>query len=48
MFKVLLKTIIGFIVENSKQGINCNVIKNKLSVRVVQNCKITFDNVFIK
>lgn len=37
----------GFIVDMKSQGITTQVIKHKLALRMVQNCHITFNNVFI-
>lgn len=31
--------------DNNLKGVNSKVIKNKLALRSVQNCHITFDNV---
>lgn len=41
------KKVEAFIVEMQWKGITSNVIKNKLALRIVQNCDITFENVFI-
>ena len=41
------KKVEAFIVENTRNGIDLQVIKYKLALRIVQNCEITFKNVFI-
>jgi len=41
------KNIQGFIINMKSPGVRSEVIKNKLSLRIVQNCDITFDNVFV-
>ena len=37
----------GFIVETKCPGYEVEVIKGKLALRIVQNCQITFTNLFI-
>ena len=37
----------AFIVDLTSKGIKIEVIKNKLALRIVQNCDVTFENVFI-
>lgn len=37
----------AFIVDLTSPGIKIEVIKNKLALRIVQNCEVTFENVFI-
>ena len=41
------KKVEAFIAENTRYGIDLQVIKHKLALRIVQNCEITFKNVFI-
>lgn len=41
------KQVECFIVPIKTPGVKSEVIKNKLALRIVQNCHITFDNVFI-
>lgn len=41
------KKVEAFIVENNRANISCDIIKYKLALRIVQNCQINFDNVFI-
>ncbi|KAL4510571.1 hypothetical protein ABPG72_004725 [Tetrahymena utriculariae] len=37
----------GFIVDLKAKGVRSEVLKHKLALRIVQNCQITFTNVFI-
>ena len=37
----------AFIVETKTQGFISEVIKNKLGLRIVQNCNLTFKDMFI-
>jgi acyl-CoA oxidase len=37
----------GFIVENRWKGVRPEVIRRKLALRIVQNCHIIYDNVFV-
>lgn len=37
----------GFIVENKWPGVTSEVIKNKLALRIVQNCQLSFQDVFV-
>lgn len=42
------KNVEGFIVENKAvSGLTSQVIKNKLPLRIVQNCHITLNNVVV-
>lgn len=41
------KKVEAFIVDMKSQGVNSEVIKHKLAMRIVQNCTITFNNVFV-
>lgn len=41
------KKVEAFIVENTRDGIDLQVIKHKLALRIVQNCEVTFKNVCI-
>ncbi|CAD8071213.1 unnamed protein product [Paramecium sonneborni] len=41
------QNIEGFIVENKWAGVHAEPIKHKLALRIVQNCQITFKDVFV-
>lgn len=41
------KKVNAFIVEMDRKGVKSEVIQHKLALRIVQNCEISFDNVFI-
>ena len=41
------KSIQGFIVNMKSAGVRVEIIKHKLALRVVQNCEITFTDVFV-
>ena len=41
------KKVEAFIVENNREGVTYEVIKHKLALRIVQNCEISFKDVFI-
>ena len=37
----------GFLVDLKSKGVRSEVIKHKLALRIVQNCQINFNNVFV-
>lgn len=41
------KKVEAFFVENTREGVDLQVIKYKLALRIVQNCEVTFKNVLI-